>query len=187
MEQLVARLGTGDQDALDSLFAIVYRDLHSMARAVLSGESATARTRPTALVNQLYLELRRQGAIQATDQQHFFCIAAYLMRQILVAHARHRSRAKRGGESQTVAWSDAFENELAFLPPSDRLLAVDGALTRLEAIDPVKARIVELRFFADLSIEATAAAMALSPATIKRHWSVARLWLFRELSSGSDA
>ena len=184
IDRLVARLGGGDREALDSLMSLVYNELHRMARGLLQSEDEARRTRPTSLVNQLYLELQRQGSIQADDPEHFYCIAAYLMRQILVAQARHRSRAKRAGERDAIPWTDDLEYELPFQPHTDHVLALDSALSRLEAVDPVKARIVELRYFADLTIEATAAAMGLSPATVKRHWSVARLWLYRELSSG---
>ncbi len=182
IDQLVARLGNGDRHALDSLMDLVYSELHRMARSVLQSEAPDSRTRPTSLVNQLYIELQRQGAIHASSQEHFFCIAAYLMRQILVSQARYRSRAKRSGQANTIPWNDDLENELPFQPHADHVLALDAALTRLEAFDPAKARIVELRYFADLSIDDTAAAMGLSPATVKRHWNVARLWLFRELS-----
>lgn len=183
IDRLVARLGGGDREALDTLISLVYNELHGMARGLLQSEDQARRTRPTSLVNQLYLELQRQGAIRADNPEHFYCIAAYLMRQILVAQARRRSRAKRAGERVAIPWTDDLEHELPFQPQSDHVLALDSALSRLEAVDPVKARVVELRYFADLSIDATAAAMGLSPATVKRHWSVARLWLFRELSS----
>ena len=155
-----------------------------MARGVLQSENPAERTRPTSLVSQLYVELQRQGTVQASSKEHFYSIAAYLMRQILVSQARHRSRAKRAGDRDAIQWTEDLE--LPDEPDSDRVLALDSALSRLESFDPVKARVVELRYFADLTIEATAAAMGLSPATVKRHWNVARLWLFRELSSGSE-
>lgn len=186
VDQLVARLGQGRREDLDSLITLVYAELHRMARGVLQSEDPAERTRPTSLVNQLYLELQRQGTVHASSREHFYCIAAYLMRQILVAQARHRSRAKRVGERVAIPWSEELEHHLPIQAGSDRVLALDAALSRLEALDPVKARVVELRYFADLTIEATAAAMQLSPATVKRHWNVARLWLFRELSPGGE-
>lgn len=186
IDQLVARLGHGRREDLDSLIPLVYDELHRMARGVLQSENPAERTRPTSLVNQLYLELQRQGAVRASSKEHFYCIAAYLMRQILVSQARHRSRAKRAGDRDAIPWSDELESQLPVQGGSDRVLAVDSALSRLEAFDPVKARIVELRYFADLTIEATAAAMDLSPSTVKRHWNVARLWLFRELSGEGE-
>lgn len=182
VDQLVARLGQGRREDLDSLITLVYGELHRMARGVLQAESPTERTRPTSLVNQLYLELQRQGTVQASSKEHFYCIAAYLMRQILVAQARHRSRAKRAGDRAAIPWSEEMAGQLPMQAGSDEVLALDTALSRLEEMDPVKARVVELRYFADLTIEGTAAAMGLSPATVKRHWNVARLWLFRELS-----
>lgn len=186
VDQLIARLGEGRREDLDSLITLVYDALHRMARGVLQSEEPAQRTRPTSLVNQLYLELQRQGAVNASSQEHFFCIAAYLMRQILVAQARHRSRAKRAGGFAAIPWSEELDLQLPSQARSDRVLALDTALIRLEAIDPIKARVVELRYFADLTIEATAAALGLSPATVKRHWSVARLWLYRELSPETE-
>lgn len=186
IDQLVARLGQGRREDLDSLIVLVYDELHRMARGVLQSEDPAERTRPTSLVNLLYVELHRQGAVKASSKEHFYCIAAYLMRQILVSQARRRSRAKRAGERNAVPWSEELENQLPVQADSDRVLALDSALSRLEAFDPIKARVVELRYFADLTIEATAAAMGLSPASVKRHWNVARLWLFRELSGEGE-
>lgn len=187
VEQLVKRLGGGDREALDSLVAVVYSELHRMARSVLQSEDPSDRTRPTSLVNQLYVELRRQGTIQASSQEHFFYIAVYLMRQMLVARARARGRAKRGGAGNRALWEEAMRQETPLIADPEELLALDEALVRLEAMDPVKAQVVELRYFGDLSIDATAAVMGVSTATVKRHWNVARLWLYRELTGEAGA
>src|SRR4051812_20190210 len=184
VDKLVARLGAGDQDALDDLITLVYRELHRIAEQALRNESTTVHTRPTSLINDLYLELQRQGVLQINSQEHFLCIAAYLMRQLLVAQARHRNRAKRGAAHQHVPIDEAPTPACEQDP--DTLIALNTALDRLRDMDPLKAQVVELRYFAGLSLELTAEALQLSPATVKRHWGVARLWLFRQLT-GDDA
>lgn len=181
LEPLLQRLGAGDRPALDDLIGLVYRDLHRMAGQILRHEGTTARTRPTSLVNDLYLELERQGAVQAENTGHFLQIAGYLMRQILVTRARRRTSLKRGAGQQVLQLSDAADTPSPWDTAPETLIALDEALARLEEVDPVKARIVELRFFGDLSVDETARALALSPATVKRHWAVARLWLFDQL------
>jgi RNA polymerase sigma factor (TIGR02999 family) len=186
LELLLHRLGAGDRLALDDLVALVYRDLHRMADHLLRRESTEVRTRPTSLVNDLYLELQRQRAIEAENAAHFFHIAGYLMRQILVARARRRASLKRGAGRQAVALQDAPPTASVWDEEPETLLALDAALDRLETFDPLKSRIVELRYFSDLSIEETARALSLSPATVKRHWSVARLWLFDQLQSSES-
>lgn len=184
LQPLLERLGAGDRPALDDLVALVYRDLHRLAGNLVRGE--TNGTRPTSLVNDLYLELHRQGAIEAENAEHFFHIAGYLMRQILVARARSRAAAKRGAGCQIVPLDQAPPAACAWDEDPDTLLALDAALHRLESIDPLKSRIVELRYFSDLSIEETARVLHLSPSTVKRHWSVARLWLFDQLQSSES-
>lgn len=181
LEPLLERLGAGDRPALDDLVGLVYRDLHRMAGQILRREDTTARTRPTSLVNDLYLELERQGAVHADNTGHFLQIAGYLMRQILVTRARRRTSLKRGAGHHAVELTQAAGTPSPWDTAPDTLIALDEALAKLEAVDPVKARIVELRFFGDLSVEETARALELSPATVKRHWAVARLWLFDQL------
>jgi RNA polymerase sigma factor (TIGR02999 family) len=184
LDPLLQRLGAGDRPALDELVALVYRDLHRMAGNLLRREAATGRTRPTSLVNDLYLELQRQGAVVAGGAGHFFQIAGYLMRQILVNRARRRGSQKRGaGQEISALDGGALDQRDPWAAQPETLLALDGALEKLERLDPTKARIVELRYFGGLSVEETARALEISPATVKRHWAVARLWLFDQLEA----
>jgi RNA polymerase sigma factor (TIGR02999 family) len=183
MDTLVQRLGEGDRPSLDHLIELVYRDLHRMADRLLKDEPEANQTRPTSLVNDLYLELQRQRVIEAESANHFFHIAGYLMRQILVTRARRRTSQRRGSGARCELLDESMEGASVWISEPETLLALDQALDRLEAIDPVKARVVELRYFGDLSVDETARALDLSSATVKRHWAVARLWLFDHLQS----
>lgn len=190
-ERLLEEWGRGDRESLDRLMGLVYHELHRMAAGVLRGESTTNRTRPTSLVHDLYLELQRQGKLETQGQKHFFSIAAFLMRQILVSHARKRNAAKRGpgitleslsNESlSNESLSEVIEKGIDWQERPDMVIALNDALAKLESFDATKAAIVDLRFFADLSIDATAEALGLSPTTVKRHWAVARVWLYEQL------
>ena len=190
-DRLLEAWGRGERAALDELMGQVYHELHRTASAILQSEATEFRTRPTSLVHELFLELSRQGRLNARGERHFFAIAAFLMRQILVRNARARLTAKRGSG---VSVSSLGNESLFAATPSwnedpERLLALNDALARLEQLDPLKASIVDLRFFADLSIEATAESLQLSPATVKRHWALAKVWLYEQLSGegrGSD-
>ncbi|BDC49872.1 DNA-directed RNA polymerase sigma-70 factor [Bryobacterales bacterium F-183] len=188
-ESLLAALSHGDRESLDRLMPLVYQELHRMASSVLRGESTTRRTRPTSLVNELYLELQRQGSLRAESQKHFFHIAGYLMRRILVQHARRRAALKRGSGRTDIPISDFLASTVPWEDHPERMLALNEALSRLSDFDPIKASIVDLRFFADLSVEDTARVLEMSPTTVKRHWAVARVWLFDQLQSdgGSEA
>jgi RNA polymerase sigma factor (TIGR02999 family) len=132
-------------------------------------------------VNELYLELQRQGRLETQGQKHFFSIAAFLMRQILVTHARKRNAQKRGSGFSVESLSSVMETGFDWREQPEMIIALNDALARLEEFDPVKAAIVDMRFFADLSIESTAEALNLSPTTVKRHWAVARVWLYEQL------
>lgn len=160
----------------------VYQELRRLAAAYMRRERPGQSLQATALVHEAYLRLAGAGT-PWTDRQHFLGIAARSMRQILVERARARGAQKRWGGMNRVTLTDtiaAASHEDAMLP------ALDEALARLEAVDAEQAKIVELRYFAGLSIEETAAALDLSPATVKRRWAMARAWLFRELSSGAE-
>jgi RNA polymerase sigma-70 factor, ECF subfamily len=168
----------GRPDA-DRLAAAVYTELRKIAAAYMRRERPGQTLQPTALVHEAYLRLARSGAPWA-DRNQFLGIAARSMRQILVERARARGAQKRWGALDRVTLTDALssgQREEAMLP------ALDEALSRLEQIDPEQARIVELRYFVGLGIEETAEALGMSPATLKRRWSLARAWLFRELSA----
>jgi RNA polymerase sigma-70 factor, ECF subfamily len=170
----------GSRDALERLVPLVQSELHSLASRYLSRERASHTLQPTALVNEAYLRLARQRAVDWQNRAHFFAIAAQLMRRILVDHARQNGSLKRGGAVPRVSLDDAE----AVAPSTDPVDAVmlDSALSRLEALDPQQGRIVELRYFGGLTVAETAAVMRLSPTTIKRDWAVARAWLYRELT-----
>jgi RNA polymerase sigma-70 factor (ECF subfamily) len=166
----------------DELAVLVYNELRRLAGAYMRRERPGQTIQATALVHEAYLRLADAGT-PWKDERHFVGIAARSMRQILVERARARGAQKRWGGLDRVSLVDSLvgaTTEEAMLP------ALDEALTRLEAIDPEQARIIEMRFFGGLSIEETAAAMDISPATLKRRWALARAWLFRELSSSAS-
>lgn len=170
----------GDRAALDALLPALYADLHAQAARALRREASGHTLQPTALVHEAYLRLVDQGRVPVESRSQFFGIAARVMRQILVDHARTRSAAKRGGALPPVTLTDsAAVTDL----PAVEILAVHEALERLEVLDPQQARLVELRYFAGLTIAETAAALGVSPATAKRDWVVASAWLRRELEA----
>ena len=176
----------GDRAALDALLPALYADLHAQATRALRREADGHTLQPTALVHEAYLRLVGQQRLRWQGRTHFFGVAARCMRQILVDHARARRAAKRGGGAPAVTLADADAVERAHPAAADDagidVLALDAALTRLAALDPEQARLVELRFFAGLTIDATAAALGVSAATVSREWAVARRWLQRELA-----
>ena len=164
----------------DELTPLVYHELRRLAAAYLRRERPGQTLQATALVHEAYLRLAGAGS-PWQDKRHFVGIAARSMRQILVERARARGAQKRWAGLDRVSLTDA----LALAGQQDAMLpALDEALDRLEQVDAEQARIVELRFFAGLSIEETADALGMSPATLKRRWSLARAWLHRELTSG---
>ena len=176
---LLERAQRGDREAANRLLPLVYQELRGVASRAMRRERPGHMLQATALVHEAYLRLFREQALTFENRAHFFGIAARSMRQILVEHARARQAAKRDG-GQRPAQLD--ENVAGAGPRSVDLLALDEALERLAATDERQARIVELRYFGGLSVEETAEALQLSPATIKREWTVARAFLFRELS-----
>jgi len=165
----------------DALVPLVYDELRRIAAGYMRRERPGQTLQPTALVHEAYMRLARAGT-PWHDKQHFVGIAARSMRQILVERARARGAQKRWAGLNRISLSDSLA---IAADPETILPALDDALTRLESIDSEQARIVELRFFAGLSIEETAEAIGVSPATLKRRWSLARAWLFRELAGGS--
>jgi RNA polymerase sigma-70 factor, ECF subfamily len=163
---------------VDALAPMVYDELRRLAAAYMRRERPGQTLQPTALVHEVYMRLAQAGT-PWHDKRHFVGIAARSMRQILVERARARGAQKRWAGLNRVSLSDSLA---AATDPETMLPALDEALTKLETIDPEQARIVELRFFAGLTIEETADAIGVSPATLKRRWSLARAWLFRELA-----
>jgi RNA polymerase sigma factor (TIGR02999 family) len=176
--QLLADWSNGDQAALEKLMPIVYGELRRLAKSYLRHERPDHTLQPTALVHEAYLRLIDQSAVTWQNRAHFFGIAAEMIRRVLVNHAVARQAEKRGGPVPKLSLDKAVD----FFQRQDlNLVALDHALTGLAAVDPQQSRIVELRFFGGLTIEETAEILRLSPATIKREWSVAKLWLLREI------
>ena len=169
----------GNKEALDELIPLVYDELRRQAARYLRRERAGHTLQTTALIHEAYLRLVGQKDVRFQNRAHFFGVAARLMRQILVDHARTRRRAKRGGSEVRVSLTQA--NAVAKGRDID-LIVLDEALNRLAEIDLQQSKIVELRFFGGLNVEETAAIVGVSPATVKRDWSIARAWLRRELS-----
>lgn len=168
----------GDEQALAALVPLVYDELRRLAARYLRRERPGQTLQATALVHDVYLRLLQDSNLSWQNRAHFFGIAARSMRQILIERARTRGAAKRGGSRIRVTLDPGL---VAVEAQSLDLEALDEALTRLEAFDPELARVVEVRFFGGLSIEETAEAIGLSPATVKRRWTLAKAWLAREL------
>jgi RNA polymerase sigma factor (TIGR02999 family) len=176
---LLARWRAGDSHALESLIPLVYSELRSLARHYLQRERSNHTLQSTALVHEAYVRLAGQDPPALQNRSHFFGIAARLMREILVDHARAQQAAKRGGDACTLALDEALR--IAGRTDVD-LLRLDEALKELARLDERQSRIVELRFFTGLSIDETADVMDISAATVSREWTTARAWLHRELS-----
>ena len=176
----------GDSDASEQLLRIVYEEMHRQAARAMRHEDSSHTLQATALVNEAYLRLIDQSRVEWRNRAHFFGVAAQLMRRILVDHARARQAAKRGGGQRALSLVDvesSHDNE------SDagaiEVLALHEALERLAVLDPLQARLVELRYFSGSNIEETAEALDISPATVKREWVIARAWLRREIEGES--
>ncbi len=177
---LLRAWSAGDQRALDRLMPLVYDELKRIARRQLRREPERHALQTTALVHDAYLKLVDQRRASAESRLQFFAAAAGIMRRLLVDQARARHAAKRGAGVRRVSLDDGLT--LAARDRDPELLALDGALARLEGHDPRQARVVELRYFGGLSVEEAAAALGVSPATVKRDWAMARAWLYRELA-----
>ncbi|MBZ5655775.1 MAG: sigma-70 family RNA polymerase sigma factor [Acidobacteriia bacterium] len=177
--QLLVRWRAGDPEALEALMPLVYDELRRLAHHYLRQERSDHTLQSTALVHEAYLRLTGNAPPQWQSRAHFFGIAAHLMRQILVEHARSRGTAKRGGNAPRLA----LDESLAMPQTSGvDVIALDRALQALSELDAQQGRIVELRFFAGLTIEDTSEVLGVSPATVKRDWTTARAWLFRAMT-----
>lgn len=174
----------GDAQARERLMALVYEDLRRRAAGYLRRERGGHTLQPTALVHEAYLRLVEQDRVVWQNRAHFLAVAASMMRRVLVDHGRRQKAWKRGGAGTRVTLDDSFSR---VAPRGIDLLALDEALTELAALDEQQERIVELRAFGGLSVEETAEALGISPATVKRHWSFALAWLQRRLRAGSPA
>jgi len=176
---LLNRWGEGDQEALDRVMPLVYDELRLQAARYLRRERAGHSLQTTALIHEAYLRLVDQRNAHWQNRAQFFGLAAQMMRRILVDHARAKKRAKRGGSDVRVSLNAA--TAIVNAPDLD-LVVLDDALNRLAEIDLQQSKIVELRFFSGLNVDETAAVLAISPATVKRDWSVAKAWLRREIT-----
>jgi RNA polymerase sigma factor (TIGR02999 family) len=179
--RLLQELAGTSGEVLPQVLPRIYDDLRRLAASYLGRERPGHTLQPTALVHEAYLRLASQDRVQWRNRHHFVGVAAQLMRRILVDHARAHRAAKRGGPDTRVSLDDANPAAPKAGPATVDLLDLDAALTRLAALDPRQARLVDLRYFGGLSIEETAEVLALSPATVKREWQLARAWLTREL------
>lgn len=172
----------GDKSALDRLIPVVYEELRRMAHSCLKDERAGQTLQTTGLVNEAYLRLVGSSRVQWQDRAHFFALTAQLMRRVLVDEARKRGSQKRGVEFTRVALDEALA-----APEKDiNLLALDEALTRLAEFAPRKSQVVEMRFFAGLTIEETAAVLGVSTDIVKREWRTAKLWLTSALAQAGE-
>ncbi|HEY9420103.1 MAG TPA: sigma-70 family RNA polymerase sigma factor [Thermoanaerobaculia bacterium] len=176
--QLLQHWSSGSQRAAEEVLPLVYQELRRIASRQLRKERGDHTLEATALVHEAYMRLQGQEGFRWPSRAHFFAFAAHLIRRILVDHARNRNRAKRGGGWERVTLAEAADLSLSRSPD---LLALDEALTSLEALDPRKAAVVELRFFAGLNLEETACHLGISPETVGREWRRAKAWLYRQL------
>jgi RNA polymerase sigma-70 factor, ECF subfamily len=183
--ELLRSAGAGDREALDRLLPLVYHELKRVARNRMRSESAGHSLQTTALVHEVYIKLIDQHSTDWDQRTEFFAIASETMRRVLVNFALAQQADKRGGKWTQVTMSALNAVEQEADNSEAEVIDLDRALTALAALDPQQARVVELRYFGGLTIEETAAAMALSVATVKREWSTARLWLKRALVGAS--
>ena len=178
--QLLHAIDAGDRRAAADLLPLVYEELRKLAAARMAGESPDHTLQPTALLHEAYLRLIGPADRDRWHNRgHFFAAAAEAMRRILVEAARRKKADKRGGGRHRV---DAATVEIPALEVGDDLVAIDAALDRLAALDPVKADLVKLRYFAGLTIERAAGALGISPATANRYWAYSRAWLFQQVA-----
>jgi RNA polymerase sigma factor (TIGR02999 family) len=177
--QLLIGWSNGDEQALERLIPLVYGELRRLAGRYVRRERPDHTLQSTALVHEAWMKLIDQRSVHWQNRAHFFGVAAQLIRRILVDYARHRYAAKRGGHAYKLSLEDLVE-----MPKQQDLdlVALDDALEGLAVVDPHQARLVELRYFAGLSIDETAEVLHVSPATVKREWVSAKAWLYREMS-----
>ncbi len=179
--RILEAIEQGDARAVDRLLPAIYDELRQLAAQKLSRERPGHTLQATALVHEAYLKLVGAEAYSWKSRTHFFATAAEAMRRILIDNARRKKRLKRGGNQDRL---DLDEAQAAIEGPADNILAVDEALSKLAETDPEKAELVKLRYFAGLTIEQAAEALAISPTTAKRHWAYARAWLFKTITVG---
>jgi len=181
---LLLAWSAGDELALDRLLPVVYRELHSMARRYMAGEHPGHTLQASALVNEAYLKLVDVRRVQWQNRAHFFGVCAQLMRRILVDFGRRRHYVKRGGGARPVMLNEDLVMSRA---QTTNLVALDDALKALATVDTRRVRVVELRFFAGLTVEETAEVLKVSLDTVVRDWRLAKVWLYRELKKAGAA
>jgi len=177
--ELLVRWRGGDKAALDRLMPLVYTELRRIANRYLQGERSDHTLQSTALVHEAYVRMTEQNLPEWQNRAHFFAVAAQIMRQILVDHARRHRASKRGGDAYKLALEEAEEQPRVI---DVDIVALDDALKSLAEMDEQQSRVVELKFFGGLSIEDTAEVLGISASTVKRDWITARAWLYRELN-----
>ncbi|HJX28071.1 MAG TPA: sigma-70 family RNA polymerase sigma factor [Thermoanaerobaculia bacterium] len=178
--QLLDSWSSGNQDAAERLLPLVYEELRRIAARQLRQERGAHTLQATAIVHEAYLRLIGQEGLQWPSRAHFFAFAAHLIRRILVDYARNRNRAKRGGQYDQVTLAEVADLALEKSPD---LVALDEALSSLEKVDPRKASVVELRFFAGLTLEEIASQLGISQETVGREWRRAKAWLYTALQT----
>jgi len=178
LTQLLRAWGAGDEQALEQLIPLVYGELRKSAKRRMARERDGHTLQTTALINEVYLRLVDLEGVGWQDRAHFFAICARLMRHILTDYARSRSYLKRGGDAQRVTFDEGL---MVSANPAEDLVALDGALQKLAAIDSRKSSVVELRYFGGLSVKETAAVLKVSTDTVTRDWNLAKAWLLREM------
>lgn len=184
VSELLANWNKGDAEAREALMPLVYDELRKLAAFHLRRERSDHTLQPTALVHEVYLRLAEQKNVRWQDKGHFFGVTAQLMRRILVDYARSHMADKRGSGLPKVSLNEAIT--MSRERPAE-LLALDESLTQLASTDPQQGQIVELRVFAGLTIEQTAEVLGISPATVKRDWSLAKAWLLREMDKAGSS
>jgi len=183
--ELLQAWNEGDVEALRDLMPMVFAELRRMARLRFASERSGHTLQPTAIVNEVYLRLANQKAPKLVNRDHFLAYSGKMMRWILVDHARRRRSEKRGGDQPTICLNDDLDVEQAAAPIID-IIALDEAMNRLEGLEPRQSRVVELRYFAGLTIEETAELLGVSLSSVKDDWRVAKVWLYRDLTGKSE-
>ena len=179
--QLLKAMHDGDATAAETLLPLVYAELHRLARAYMRRERPDHTLQATALINEAYLKLLGEH-VDWQNREHFIGLAAHVMRRVLVDYARAHNAERRAGGLERVE----FHDDLALSPERlDEVVLLDDAMTRLAVHSPRQARVVELRYFGGLSVEQIAAVLDIAPRSVKRDWSLARIWLFRDLRPGA--
>lgn len=185
LTQMLLKLSEGNTQVVDDILPLIYGELRNLAGNYLRRERSDHTLQPTALVHEAYLKLIDQKQVKWQNRAHFFGIAANIMRRILVDYARQHKAEKRGGDAEKMP----LEEEIVIVASgkSAELLALDEALETLAEIDPQKSKIVELRYFGGLSVEETAEVLGVSEITVKRHWRMAKAWLYGQLSNTNES